>query len=92
MSLWIPCPLVLDEPVKLGPYELDDLCLIMASLPVLALFVETMYCILGMLGLACAIALIKRGRSVGAILHGLHDWGLPLPNCVPAQEITYGPW
>jgi len=91
--MWTPCPLVLDEPVKVLGLEIEDLAMVAAS----PLFVGFLCDALASFGLAflfgVALYLSKRGRPPGALLHTLHEWELTrLPGILGPKPQRYSAW
>ena len=91
--MWTPCPLVLDEPVKIFGLEPDDFAIV-AGLPlVLAFFFDALasFGLTALLGAALYFA--KRGRPPGALLHTLHGLELThMPGILGPKPQRYSAW
>jgi hypothetical protein len=93
--MWIPCPRVLDEPVKILGLEVEDL-VVSASVPLLLgipFDLGALPCFAGAGVLGLVLYRAKRGKAPGALLHALHRLELAkLPGVLSPRPRTYSPW
>jgi hypothetical protein len=91
--MWTHCPIVLDEPVKIFGFEIEDFALV-SCVPLLASLVWDAP---GSFGCAAALAAVlyfsKRGRPAGDVFHTLHSLELlRLPGILGPRTHVYSPW
>ncbi len=91
--MWTPCPMVLDEPVKIFGLEPEDFGVVAATPLLACLFVDAgaSFGCAAMLG--AALYLSKRGRPPGALLHSLHGLEMTrLPGLLRPTRQRYSAW
>ena len=91
--MWTPCPMVLDEPVKILGLEPEDFAVVAATPLLLSLLVDAVASFGGAVLLGAAVYLAKRGRPPGALLHALHALELTrLPGLLSPRRQRYSAW
>jgi hypothetical protein len=91
--MWAECPRVLDVPVKILGFEIEDFAAVAVSPLFLSFACDAMlsFALAGALG--AAVYLSKRGRPQGALLHTLHALELlKLPGVLGPREKRYSAW
>jgi hypothetical protein len=92
-GMWTPCPIVLDEPVKICGLEPEDFGLVLTTPLFISLLCDVLVSFGCGLAVGAALYLTKRGKPPGALLHGLHRLELTrLPGILPPTEHAYSPW
>ena len=91
--MWLPCPQVLDAPVKILGLELEDFAMSAITPLLVSYFLDVLPSFgLGLL-LGLALYSAKRGRPQGALLHLLHGLELTrLPGLLPPTTQRYSAW
>jgi hypothetical protein len=91
--MWTPCPMVLDEPVKILGLEPEDFAIVAVTPLLLSLVVDAVASFGGALLLGGAVHLAKRGRPPGALLHALHGVELTrVPGLLGPTWQRYSAW
>jgi hypothetical protein len=91
--MWTPCPLVLDEPVKVVGLEIEDFAMVAVSPLCLAFIFDALmsFALAALFGVALYCS--KRGRPPGALLHTLHGWEVTrLPGILGPRRRRYSAW
>jgi len=91
--MWTPCPMVLDEPVKIFGLEPEDFGLVTVT-PLLAGVVLDALASFGCAAvLGTVLYLCKRGKPPGALLHALHGLELTrVPGLLGPKRQRYSAW
>jgi type IV conjugative transfer system protein TraL len=93
MALWSACTNVIDEPLKIFFWELEDFQIIW-TLPFVLNFVTGGALALGIaVVVAVLVYRLKRGKPSGALWHALHWLQLvPQAGLLPPYTRRYSPW
>jgi hypothetical protein len=84
---------VLDEPIIVAFWEVQDAQILVLSPFVLQFLIGPAWAFGGMTLLAIATYFLKRGRPSGALLHFLHHWGFwSLPGVLGSTPQRYHAW
>jgi hypothetical protein len=91
--MWTPCPVILDEPVKILGLEPEDVAVVGAVTLLASLGLDAIPSFACGLGLGAALYFAKRNRPPGALLHRLHALELTkLPGILGLRLQRYSPW
>ena len=93
-SMWMSSPVVLDEPIKIYVFELDDVGVVTGVFLLANRMADGILTAFLAMSLAGAgLYLIKRGKPRGALLHLLHRLELMrLPGLMAPRRKRYDPW
>lgn len=91
--MWIKCTTILDEPDKVGPFELIDVLLLLAVFMVITFFSDVFFGLTVTVALLAALYYLKRGKPPGALQHWLHAMEfVKLPGFLSPRRKRYGPY
>ncbi len=91
--MWTPCPMVLDEPVKILGLEPEDFTVVAALPLVLAFFFDALASFGLTFLLGAMLYFAKRGKPPGALLHTLHALELTrIPGLLGPKRQRYSAW
>ena len=90
--MWTPCTTVLDEPIKVFFWDLEDFQ-VLGFAPFPALFLVGPYLAFGGAVVAGIVVYhVKKGKPSGALRHLLHWLDLwRIPGVLPAHPLRYAP-
>jgi hypothetical protein len=93
VAIWKPSCIVIDEPIMVVFWEVQDAQWLMYG-PIVAQFlVGPFWAFGGALVLALVTYFLKRGKPSGALLHLLHHWGFwHCPGVYGSYPQRYGAW
>jgi hypothetical protein len=89
--MWRPCSRIVDEPNKVGPFELTDALFLVSLFAVIGFFTGMVFSVMAVGGKAYGLYRLKRGKPYGALLHRLHALELlRLPGFLSPRRVRYG--
>ena len=93
--MWLACPRVLDEPVRILGLEPEDFTTSLGLPTMLSLVMDALPALCTGVAFGVAMYLSKRGRPQGDLLHQLHALEvLPLQvgGVLGCRDALYSPW
>ena len=91
--MWIKCTTILDEPDKVGPFEVIDALLMLMFFLIVTFFSDIFLGLAATGGALGALYYLKRGRPPGALQHWLHAMEfIRLPGFLSPRRKRYGPY
>src|SRR5262245_26918189 len=94
-GMWVRCPRVLDEPVRIVGLEPEDFTAALGMPTILSLVLDALPALLSGVAFGVGMYFAKRGRPQGDLLHQLHALGLLTlrgAGILGPCPVLYSPW